>query len=84
MVDEQKTLDAMITKNPGLLGHVYLLPEGLFVNGIGYRNLLSEPSAAAALLGKIEPFVFHANWTVGLANKRKLMVQTGTWLLDRD
>ena len=83
-VDEQNTLDAMIANNPGLLGNVYLLPEGLFVNGIGYRHLLDEPAAAAPLQGKIAPFVFHANWTVGLANKRKLMAQTGTWLLDTD
>ena len=64
-VDEQNTLDAMMTKNPGFLGNLYLLPEGLFVNGIGYRNLLSEPAAVAPLPGKLEPFVFHANWTVG-------------------
>ena len=74
-VDEQNTLDAMITKNPGLLGNVYLLPEGLFVNGIGYRHLLNETAAVAPLQGKIEPFVFHANWTVGLADKRKLMAR---------
>jgi hypothetical protein len=84
MVDEQKTLDAMINVNPGLLGDVYLLPEGLFVNGIGYRSLLDGPPAVTPLLGKIEPFVFHANWTIGLASKRELMAQTGTWLLDRD
>jgi len=84
MVDEQKTLDAMINLNPGLLGDVYLLPEGLFVNGIGYRSLLDGPPAVTPLLGKIEPFVFHANWTVGLASKRELMAQTGTWLLERD
>jgi hypothetical protein len=84
MVDEQKTLDAMINLNPGLLGDVYLLPEGLFVNGIGYRSLLDGPPAVTPLLGKIEPFVFHANWTIGLASKRDLMAQTGTWLLDRD
>jgi hypothetical protein len=84
MVDEQKTLDAMITINPDLLGHVYLLPEGLFVNGIDYRNLLDGLPAVTPLLGKIEPFVFHANWTVGLTSKRELMAQIGTWLLDRD
>jgi len=81
-VDEQNTLDTMITKNPGLLGHIHLLSEGLFVNGIGYRNLLTAPAAAAPLQGKLEPFVFHANSTVGLANKRELMKQTGTWLLN--
>src|SRR4051794_4256983 len=83
-VDEQNTLDAMIVKDPGMLGNVYLLPEALFVNGIGYRQLMNEPAAAISLQGRIEPFVFHANWTVGLANKRQLMVQTGTWLLDTD
>lgn len=83
-VDEQSTLDAMIAKNPGMLGNVYLLPEALFVNGIGYRHLLDQPAAVTPLQGKIEPFVFHANWTVGLASKRKLMAQTGTWLLDTD
>ena len=80
-VDEQNTLDAMITKHPELLRDIHLLSEGLFVNGIGYRNLLTEPGATALLQGKLDPFVFHANWTVGLSNKRELMRQTGTWLL---
>jgi hypothetical protein len=60
------------------------LSEGLFINGLGYRNLLDKPAAVAPLHGRLEPFVFHANWTVGLENKRKLMKQTGTWLLDAD
>jgi hypothetical protein len=81
LVDEQDTLNAMITQDPNLLEHVYLLPEGLFVNGLGYRNLLDRPAAVTPMLGRLEPFVFHANWTVGLVNKRKLMAQTGTWLL---
>jgi hypothetical protein len=72
----------MITKNPGFLRNVYLLPEGLFVNGIGYRNLVNDPAAVVPLQGRLDPFVFHANWTVGLAHKRQLMAQTGTWLLD--
>lgn len=82
MVDEQNTMDAMIAKNPALLGNIHLLSEALFVNGIGYRTLLSEPPAAP-LQGSIEPFVFHANWTIGLEDKRRLMKQTGTWFLDR-
>lgn len=84
LVDEQNTLDAMITADPALLGNIHLLSEGLFVNGLGYRNLLSEPTAATPMHGRLEPFVFHANWTVGHANKQKLMAQTGTWLLDTD
>ena len=45
VVDEQNTLDAMITRDPSLLEHVHLLSEGLFVNGLGYRNLLDRPAA---------------------------------------
>jgi hypothetical protein len=81
MEDEQNTMDAMITKNPGWLANIHLLSEALFVNGMGYRTLLPEPSSVP-LLGRIEPFVFHANWTIGLEDKRRLMKQTGTWLLD--
>jgi Nucleotide-diphospho-sugar transferase len=84
LVDEQKTLDAMITRDPGWLRHVHLLSEGLFVNGLGYRNLLKAPAPLVAMHGALEPFIFHANWTVGLANKRALMTQTGTWLLGAD
>jgi hypothetical protein len=82
LVDEQNMLDAMITRDPALLQNIHLLSEALFPNGLGYGALLDRPATMAPILGRLEPFVFHANWTIGLANKRKLMVQTGTWLLD--
>ncbi len=84
LVDEQNTLDAMITRDPGWLRHIHLLSEGLFVNGLGYRNLLKAPAPLVTMHGALEPLIFHANWTVGLANKRALMTQTGTWLLSAD
>jgi hypothetical protein len=49
----------MITRDPSLLEHVHLLSEGLFVNGLGYRNLLDRPAAVTPMLGRLEPFVFH-------------------------
>jgi hypothetical protein len=82
-VDEQSALDAIISRDPTWLRHIHLLSEGLFLNGLGYRNLVQEPASLATMHGRLEPFVFHANWTVGLANKRALMSQTGTWLLGR-
>jgi len=81
LVDEQSALDAIITRDPTWLRHIHLLSEGLFLNGLGYRNLVKDPASLATMHGRLEPFVFHANWTVGLANKRALMSQTGTWLL---
>jgi hypothetical protein len=31
--------------------------------------------------GELWPFLFHANWTIGTDNKRKLLFSTGSWLL---
>jgi hypothetical protein len=79
LVDEQNTLDAMITRDPALLQNIHLLPEALFPKGLCYGALLDRPAATMApILGRLEPFGFHANWTMGLASKRKLVVQTGT------
>ena len=52
-----------------------------FLNGLSYRGMLKSPEPAAPMFGALMPFTFHANWTMGLNNKRALMVQTGTWLL---
>ena len=83
LLDEQASFDKMLRGEPGLLAHVHPLSEALFVNGPGYRTLVHDAAAATPMLGRIEPFVFHANWTVGLDNKRRLMKQTGTWLIKR-
>ena len=59
---------------------MYFLPEGLFLNGLGYRNLQNAHETPGPMEGELLPFVFHANWTVGIDNKRKLLAATGTWL----
>lgn len=81
-LDEQNEWDMMLTRDPSLLRYIYPLSEGLFINGLGYRSRLRDLPSAAVMQGNLEPFTFHANWTVGLANKRALMSQTGTWRLE--
>jgi hypothetical protein len=81
-LDEQNVWDMMVTRDPTLLRYIHPLSEGLFLNGLGYRNLLGDFASAAIMQGALEPFAFHANWTVGLANKRALMSQTGTWRIE--
>jgi hypothetical protein len=78
--DEQAACDALLTRDPGRMSQIFPLPEALFLNGLSYRGLLPL-SAAASMHGALAPFTFHANWTMGLKNKRALMEQTGTWLL---
>jgi Nucleotide-diphospho-sugar transferase len=79
-VDEQTACDALITNDPGWMAQIYPLPEALFLNGLSYRGLLPGPAPAVPMHGVLTPFTFHANWTMGLKNKRALMEQTGTWL----
>src|SRR4051812_13267351 len=82
LLDEQNVWDQMVTRDPTLLRYIHPLSEGLFLNGLGYRNLLADFASTAIMQAEIQPFAFHANWTVGLANKRALMLQTGTWRLE--
>ena len=81
-LDDQGTCCALLAEDPSWISKAYPLSEGLFVNGLGYKGLLTSEPPAAPLQGELAPFTFHANWTVGLENKRALMRQTGTWLLD--
>ncbi|HWE72430.1 MAG TPA: putative nucleotide-diphospho-sugar transferase [Stellaceae bacterium] len=80
-IDEQAVCDALITQDPVWMSQIYPLPEALFLNGLNYKALLSDPHAAVPMEGALAPFTFHANWTKGLKNKRALMERTGTWLL---
>jgi hypothetical protein len=81
-IDEQASCATWLADHPRWFRKIYLLPETLFLNGMGYRNLTGSAATLEIVQGSISPFVFHANWTVGLENKRALMRQTGTWLLD--
>jgi hypothetical protein len=81
VLDEQAACDALFARDPSWMSQVYPLPESLFLNGLGYRGLAQAPSALVPMHGALAPFIFHANWTTGLENKRALMKQTGTWLL---
>ena len=56
LVDEQNTLDAMITRDPALLQNIHLLPEALFPKGLCYGALLDRPAATMVpFLGRLEP-----------------------------
>jgi hypothetical protein len=78
-IDDQTACQRMIQRDPAWLNDIYLLPETLFANGLGYRNLEDSASAPAPMQDELRPFVFHANWTIGLDNKRKLLAAAGCW-----
>jgi Nucleotide-diphospho-sugar transferase len=80
-LDDQVACQQLIEKDLTWLHDIYCLPEALFLNGLGYRNLQNDAAGPCPMEGELLPFLFHANWTVGIDNKRKLLTSTGTWLL---
>ena len=76
---DQSACRQIIDGETSWLRDIFLLPEALFLNGLGYKHLLGAVSCP--MEGDLLPFLFHANWTVGIANKYKLLVQTGTWFI---
>ena len=57
---------------------VYVLSEALFPNGLGYK-LFAKDDEDAQLTQKLEPYIFHANFVVGLPKKRYLLQKYGNW-----
>lgn len=80
-LDDQAACQRMIENDPAWLRDIYCLPEALFLNGLGYRTLQNAGEPLCRMEGELRPFVFHANWTIGIENKRKLLAGTGNWLL---
>jgi hypothetical protein len=80
-IDDQAACQRLIENDLTWLHDIYWLPEALFLNGLGYRNLQHAGERPCIMEGELLPFLFHANWTIGFDNKRKLLASTGTWLL---
>jgi hypothetical protein len=77
-LDDQAACQYLIENDVTWLRYIYWLPEALFLNGLGYRNLQGGEHPSP-MEGELQPFLFHANWTVGTDNKRALLTSTGNW-----
>ena len=77
-LDDQAACQYLIENDVTWLRYIYWLPEALFLNGLGYRNLQGGEHPCP-MEGELQPFLFHANWTVGTDNKRTLLTSTGNW-----
>jgi hypothetical protein len=74
---DQEVFNMVVAGSQGFIHRIFALSELLFPNG-----LMAEAIASKVIEGKINPIIFHANWTVGIANKRLLLQRTGNWLID--
>ncbi|MBR0846678.1 hypothetical protein JQ543_02895 [Bradyrhizobium diazoefficiens] len=80
--DDQDACNLIIARDPTWLKDIYLLPEALFVNGLSFRTMRHELTPIDAMEGELRPFLFHANWTIGLDNKKKLLAMAHCWSVD--
>lgn len=81
---DQAVAQWVLDTDPSWVTDMFFLPELLFVNGLGHGLLESTDLEPDVLAGELAPYVFHANWTIGAANKRELMARTGTWVAPDD
>jgi FkbM family methyltransferase len=80
---DQTVINHLIQSSPYLLTNIFSLSELLFANGMSASLLsVSDPELSPIQSGQPSPMIFHANWTVGLQNKKYMLQKTGNWFLE--
>ncbi|MEI6330990.1 MAG: putative nucleotide-diphospho-sugar transferase [Pseudanabaena sp. ELA645] len=79
---DQFVFNTLVDRNVDLVNNIFPLSEILFANGLAAK-LMTTSDPALEQIQKVQPkpMVFHANCTVGLENKKKMLQKTGNWLL---
>jgi len=77
--NDQDIFNKIYSQNINIQKELFLFPEALFPNGLHYKNFLQDPYDP--IRGKLQPFIFHANYVLGLEAKIALLKKVGLWLL---
>lgn len=82
-IDDQTLFRELLIERPRWGRKVFPLPESLFPCGLLLDRMgdLQDTSKSIAMADTLRPFVVHANWTVGIENKRRLLKKAGAWLI---
>jgi hypothetical protein len=80
---DQALFREILIDNPRFLAKVFALPESAFPSGLLYRSVAGEDDSVP-ITGRTQPFIFHANWCVGLENKQRLLAHAGGWFVRDD
>jgi hypothetical protein len=76
---DQTLFHELLIESPRFFANMLALPESFFPTGLLYRSVGRWEPDRVPMMGRIEPYIFHANWCVGLENKRRLLSQVGAW-----
>lgn len=81
----QGLFNDIVGEDPALLRYIFPLPEGLFPNGLLHPLIVSEHLGRMDyVIGRVQPFIFHGNFTIGLENKRRLLRHVRAWWIEND
>lgn len=77
-VTMQPSLVRLIERRPHFLKSMFPLPESLFPTGLLYRNF-DKGEPFEGIVNTAKPFIFHANWVLGVEEKIRLLKRAGVW-----
>lgn len=76
---DQFLFNKVVSKNYNLIKEIFILPKSIFPNGLHYKNFFKKK--IKYVLGYIKPYIFHANYVLGINNKIKLLRKLSLWHL---
>lgn len=81
---DQFVFNTVVENQLQILRNIFPLSELSFCNGLMAKQFpVADGELAKIMEGKLQPMIFHANWTVGIDNKKLMLEHTGNWLLDK-
>jgi hypothetical protein len=79
---DQHVFNAVVARSEDAIHRVFGLSEQLFANGpLAGEIARRDYPLTGGLIRRIDPMIFHANWSIGLEHKRLLLALTGNWLV---
>ena len=79
---DQIIFNNLIYANPDLIKKIFFLSETRFACGLSAKLMsASDEMIESIQTGQPAPIIFHANWTVGLLNKKLMLQRTNNWFI---
>jgi hypothetical protein len=78
-ISNQELFRSLFLEKPERTELIFPLPESLFPAGLLFRLFVEAGQDPAVMVARLQPFVFHANWTIGLQEKRQLLSAARCW-----
>ncbi len=79
---DQIVFNNFIHANMHVVKYIFPLSEVIFPTGLSAKLLSTKDESLQQIQsGQPDPFIFHANWTIGLKNKKKMLQITGNWFV---